>query len=853
MIRKLFIFAILVCVCAQPSLSQRITRQYHQASMSQVLKDISATSEKYKINFIYNELEDFTVTTNLHNATTLDALRQVIGFYPIRIAVDSTMVFVECTNKAKHKFSGRIVNEKGQPLEYANIALLLPSDSTFITGGVSNQNGDFVIPCQNTRMLARISYVGYKTVVHEFSTSNVGNIVMRPDSYNLQAVTVEGVHRTDYVDHSVYTFTPEQIKQSRHTCDLLSTVPGLIIDMQTGAVKKLSGGNVKILLNGIAASESDLRLIPANKVKNVMYYHFAPTKYAEDGSTVINVVTHRLDDGYAIDLGANSALTTGFVNAYAGAQYNRGYNQFSLNANLNVRNYNDWTGKDWYRFRRADGTTADYIYRDSTNFGYTDNFIQAKFARALTDNYTFQIALNTSLSHHFNNSHTRIEANGDDRWSNGKGHDKQSTDILSPSLDIYYSKTLPHEQEISVNVVGTHYNNSKNVINLQFAKQITEPILDDHVDQSNKKNSIIGDLNYSKRWSEGKYSLDIRFLSTFSHSKSTLSNMLSDYTDYDYSSNHSYNAFFADFCGTLWKWNYRIGGKLLHLHDSNDDNSQTAIQVSPRIILSKNFNQHNNMRINLQSWPTSPSIGQLSTNASQTIPGLLSQGNPYLKSSQVYSIGISHNYYTNAFSLSTWGSAQYSDRPINRYYEWRNVKGSDYIVASYENAKRSWNASLNTQAVYRPFHNELLTLSFQFAANYTNVHSNLTGQYSKWDFPITYMIVLRKGDFGASYQGGYTGWSLGGTSLTKNENISNVQAFWQHGNVRLTAQCLWLFTRSKYANKILPNPVIERSESHQINDNASMFTLGFSWNFFSGKRLNVNKKLNNSDNDNGLL
>ena len=32
-----------------------------------------------------------------------------------------------------------------------------------------------------------------------------------------------------------------------------------------------------------------------------------------------------------------------------------------------------------------------------------------------------------------------------------------------------------------------------------------------------------------------------------------------------------------------------------------------------------------------------------------------------------------------------------------------------------------------------------------------------------------------------------------------------------------------------------------------------MFTLGFSWNFFSGKRMNVNKKLNNRDNDSGIL
>lgn len=62
-----------------------------------------------------------------------------------------------------------------------------------------------------------------------------------------------------------------------------------------------------------------------------------------------------------------------------------------------------------------------------------------------------------------------------------------------------------------------------------------------------------------------------------------------------------------------------------------------------------------------------------------------------------------------------------------------------------------------------------------------------------------------------------------------------------------------LFTRSKYGNELLANPILERQEQHQINNNASMFTLGFSWNFFSGKRMNVNKKLNNRDNDSGIL
>ena len=103
---RVIITLLLACSVAISQHAQTISRTYQQESLSKVLKDISASSKTYKINFIYNELEDFTVTTTLRNASILNAVKQVVGYYPIHIAIDSTMVFVECTNKAKHKFSG---------------------------------------------------------------------------------------------------------------------------------------------------------------------------------------------------------------------------------------------------------------------------------------------------------------------------------------------------------------------------------------------------------------------------------------------------------------------------------------------------------------------------------------------------------------------------------------------------------------------------------------------------------------------------------------------------------------------------------------------------------------------------
>ena len=62
--------------------AQRINRTFCDVSLSEALKSINESSSRYKISFIYNELEDFRVTANLHRRSVPDAVREVVGFYP---------------------------------------------------------------------------------------------------------------------------------------------------------------------------------------------------------------------------------------------------------------------------------------------------------------------------------------------------------------------------------------------------------------------------------------------------------------------------------------------------------------------------------------------------------------------------------------------------------------------------------------------------------------------------------------------------------------------------------------------------------------------------------------------------
>ena len=174
---------------AQARTAQRITREYNNVSLSDALRQLNAEATDYEINFLYNELEDFRITTSIRRKTVPDAIRQMIGFYPIRMSIDSTEITVECPQKTTSRYKGTIIDEQGQSVAYANIALLSSQDSTLITGGVSNESGLFVVPCEQKPVLARISYVGYKTIYKQCNDTELGTIRMQPETQTLKGVS----------------------------------------------------------------------------------------------------------------------------------------------------------------------------------------------------------------------------------------------------------------------------------------------------------------------------------------------------------------------------------------------------------------------------------------------------------------------------------------------------------------------------------------------------------------------------------------------------------------------------------------------------------------------------------------
>ena len=75
---------------------------------------------------------------------------------------------------------GKLVDENGRPLAYANVVVLSLPDSAFVTGTVSNEDGAFRL---------RVSSVGYVSLYKRCGEGDVGTLRMRPDARMLDEST----------------------------------------------------------------------------------------------------------------------------------------------------------------------------------------------------------------------------------------------------------------------------------------------------------------------------------------------------------------------------------------------------------------------------------------------------------------------------------------------------------------------------------------------------------------------------------------------------------------------------------------------------------------------------------------
>lgn len=250
------------------------------------------------------------------------------------------------------KITGKVFDyESKHPIEYANIVLLNPKDSSLINGTVTDQEGLFTINgVSNGKYLLQVRFIGYKNksfnveITSSTKSVDLGNVFINPDALELNDVVVQGERSpvSYQIDKKVIDVDKIQTVVSGNAADVLQNVPSVTVDVD-GNVSLRGSTSFTVLIDGrpsIISAQDALQQIPASSIQNIEIITNPSAKYNPEGTAgIINIILKKNENlGFSGVANANA----GFNDKYGGDflfQYKTQGINYILGMDFNKRNF----------------------------------------------------------------------------------------------------------------------------------------------------------------------------------------------------------------------------------------------------------------------------------------------------------------------------------------------------------------------------------------------------------------------------------------------------------------------------------------------------------------------------------
>ena len=190
--------------------------------------------------------------------------------------------------------NGKLVDEKNEPLAYANVVLLSMPDSTFVSGTISDEMGAFRLTKDEKGTFVRISSIGYATVYKKVNGGDFGVIQMTSDTQLLGEVTVKGTLPTTRLkgDAMITSVTGTLLEKAGTAENLLNQIPN--VTAQDGSVSVFGRGTPEIYINGRKVrNSSELDQLSSANVKSVEVVNNPGARYDASVKAVIRITTKK--------------------------------------------------------------------------------------------------------------------------------------------------------------------------------------------------------------------------------------------------------------------------------------------------------------------------------------------------------------------------------------------------------------------------------------------------------------------------------------------------------------------------------------------------------------------------------
>ena len=261
---------------------------------------------------------------------------------------------------AQSTVTGTVLDQEQNPVSFANVLLLQESDSTLVTGAISDENGLFLVSSPiSGNFVLKVTFIGYEPHVDtieltENETLELGQpIILSNSNVLLDEVELVGRKRLyeRKIDRTVVNVKSSSLGAGSSALGVIGNSPGVVIDRSSGGISMLGKDGVIIYINGKRTRMDGTTLLrmlegmPSSNIEQLELIHTPPANYdAEGNAGIINIVMDReLDEGFFGTVDLNSGYGD---NVKYGAGINLQYNGEKTSVYGELTTNNDYNDQD---------------------------------------------------------------------------------------------------------------------------------------------------------------------------------------------------------------------------------------------------------------------------------------------------------------------------------------------------------------------------------------------------------------------------------------------------------------------------------------------------------------------------
>ena len=244
-----------------------------------------------------------------------------------RLIVATMMMLTALTAGAKEDWKGKVVDAKGEPVPYANVAVLSRADSSVVCGAVTQDDGTFNIVTNETDGIMMVVMMGYQT---QYLTPVDGMVItLLEDTQLLEGAAISVVMpKTKLTGEGIQTNVRGSVLENLGDAnDVLSKTPG-IVKGQNG-IEVIGKGAPLIYINGHKVTDSsELQRLQSNEIQSIEVITNPGAQYDATVRSVVRIKTiRRQGDGFGFNLNLSDAQSLRRAD----------FNDQSAHVNLNYR------------------------------------------------------------------------------------------------------------------------------------------------------------------------------------------------------------------------------------------------------------------------------------------------------------------------------------------------------------------------------------------------------------------------------------------------------------------------------------------------------------------------------------